>query len=252
MTWCDKLGSLPSVGVKLAPRLISSGAIIDALTSYATAYHKGDELRIQIERATPNVVVLNTMDGFEHGIEPTRAFITFKHQVQTKVSAGGMPRMETLSRLAPFSELLEEAMERMTKVIRALPGAGARPIARVGIVATTIAKLEEFPPGIVAMVEHMTAPWGGEYKDFSMNVNALLNDGEKGMESCLHTISRNVDEDDSLYTVRLDWQRQFKVEQASREDTLKRMLKDAAGSAIDYFEQLAEGERFIEEDGENR
>jgi hypothetical protein len=50
----------------------------------------------------------------------------------------------------------------------------------------------------------------------------------------------------TLLTVQFDWQRTFGTEWQATRSNLERVLEDALKDSIDYFEQLAEGNRFDE------
>src|SRR6267378_4324981 len=108
MSWCDKLASTPSVGLKFDHHFAPSSQILEVLKPILDPLVDGEKVKFVINKQDPFTIELTTEDGFHYGIESSRVWIDFQHRMRVKPSSGGPPIAELLSRPAPFSELLPD------------------------------------------------------------------------------------------------------------------------------------------------
>ncbi len=113
MSWCNKLASTPSVGLKFNYHFAPSTDILDALTPILDGLVAGEKTKFAINSQEAFAVEFTTEDGFHYGIDPSRVWIDFQHRLKVKPISGGPPIAELLSRPAPFSELLPEVSKRL-------------------------------------------------------------------------------------------------------------------------------------------
>ena len=104
---------------------------------------------------------------------------------------------------------------------------------------------QDLPPGVKRLIDYMGRPWGGLLDSFNMEINGQIDKATDLTDLCIHTLIKP-EEGNELLTVQFDWQRTFGTEWQSTRSNLERVLEDALKDSIDYFEQLAEGNRFDE------
>lgn len=245
-SWCDKLASTPTVGIKFNPVFLSGDALLGALRPIIDTFPQGDDLRLQIEKHDSFGVQFASMDGYHYGVDSQRAFVDFRHRMKAKAVSAGPPILEMLSRAAPYTELLDEVLSKLTRMALLLASAIPRDLERVGFISTTIVDEAEAPPGIRRYVEYLARPWNGATDEYQLNITGRTTDTAEHSDRCIHTISR-AEAAEGLMTIKLDWQRTFKVPQSLIETRLERELSAARESALLYFEDVAEGNRFDEQ-----
>lgn len=246
LSWCDKLASTPSVGLRIDNRFVSSSSILNALAPILDRWVDGDNLKFTIERQEPFSLVFTTDDGFQYGIEQSRIYVSFTHRVKAKASSGGPPVMEMLSQPLPYTELLPQASEKLIEAALIVPDVKGRKVTRIGIIASTTVAREDLPPGIARFIEYLGRPWKGLVPGLISQIVADINKAPAWTDRCIHTINKPEDPDE-LVTLSFDWQRTLAQGRAITSDNLKELTSTSQRSALQYFEDLAEGNRFDEE-----
>lgn len=246
MSWCDKLASTASAGFKLDYHYAPGEELLRALSPILDRLVEGDKERFTLERLEPFLIVFNTLDGFRYGAEPSKINVTFNHRIRAKPVSGGPPRMEMLSSPLPYTKLLPTVIEKLVEATLLLPAPNSRAVQRVGIMSITVVAEDEIPPGIVRFVEYVGRPWKGRVENYNFNITTELRSASAWVDRCIHSLVKSEDPD-ALITLQFDWQRTFKSGRAIVRDSLEDVLRDAQKSALDYFEDLAEGGRFDEE-----
>lgn len=247
MSWCDRLASVPTIGFFLDWHFASSNGVLEALTPILDRMVEKERARFSIANQDAFSVSFNTEDGFQYGIEPGKLSVGFTHVVKAKAVSGGPPIMEMLSHPLPYTQLLNEVSQKLTEAALLLSKARIRKISKVGIVSNTKIDTEEAPPGITRFVEYIGRPWKGLVNHYSHQIVAEIGETTRWNDRCVHTLARPEDADE-LLTIIFDWQRTFKSAQAINPDSLKAILARAHTDALAYFEDLAEGSRFDEDD----
>ena len=247
-SWCDKLASVPTVGLRLSPHFGSSNSIIDSLSPILDRQMKGDAVTFQVTQQTSFDIQFQTDQGFHYAVETSRLAVSFRHRMRAKPTSGGPPIMEMLSHPLPFTTLLEEAIDRLIETAPLLPsGKASRSMIRVGIMSTTTVDMEEAPPGIIRFIEYVGRPWKNSPEHFGILVMSELGSSSKGWKDrCIHTLKKSEDKD-SLLSIQLDWQRVYEAERHITQDVLKPLMANCRDDALKYFEDVAEGSRFDEE-----
>lgn len=245
-SWCDKLASTPSVGLKVDPHFGPSEAILAAVAPILGRFAEGDKQRFTIDRQDSFSLVFSTEDGKVYSCEPGKVSVQFKHRMKAKPMSAGPPVMEMISTPAPFSELLPEVSASCVEVALGLPFAGKRSAHRVGIVATTVVAEEDMPPGVRRFVRYMGRPWKGDLASYSIQIAAIISRSEKHTDRCVYTIVRPEDEE-QLTSFIFDWQRDYSTGIPLRQSALTDELKRAQVGALEYFERVAEGDEWDEE-----
>jgi hypothetical protein len=246
VSWCDKLASTPSVGLKIDSRFLSSSSVLNALAPILDRWVEGDKLRFSIERQDPFNLVFTTDDGFQYGIEQSKIYVNFTHRIKPKATSGGPPVMEMLSQALPYTTLLPQAAERVVEAALLVPDGKGRQVTRIGIVATTTVAREDLPPGIVRFIEYLGRPWRGSVPGLSLQIIGDIGKASTWTDRCIHAVNKP-EETDELVTLSFDWQRTLATGRAITSDNLNELFLSAQKAALQYFEDLAEGNRFDEE-----
>jgi hypothetical protein len=247
VSWCDRLASVPTVGFFLDWHFASSNSVLEAFAPILDRMVEKERAHFNIVSQEAFSVSFNTEDGFQYGIEPGKVSVGFTHSVKAKAVTGGPPIMEMLSHPLPYTQLLTEVSQKLTEAALLLSKARIRKISKVGIVSNTKIDIEEAPPGITRFVEYVGRPWKGLVDYFSHQIVAEIGESARWSDRCVHTLARPENADELLAIV-FDWQRTFKSTQAINPDSLRAILTRAQADALAYFEDLAEGSRFDEDD----
>lgn len=244
MSWCDKLASTPTVGMKFNQNFASSGSLLDAITPILDKWVDGRKALFSIGKQDSFGLELTTEDGFHYGVNEASVSVAFVHRLKLKNQSGGYPVAEMISRPQPYTTLLPDVCERLLEVAALLVDPKSRFLEQIGIVSSTFVDEKEAPPGIRRFIKHVTEPWHKDLDAYGFQVVAQLNEHSGGSDRCIHDISK-VEDGDGLVTLKFDWQRMFKQERpiptAAR---LRELLSAAQKDALKYFEELAEGNRF--------
>lgn len=246
MTWCDKLASTPSIGIGLNPEYLPSSVILDALKPILKRA-RGDTKHdgFTIDSVDTYAVTLTTEDGFHYGVDSNKVFVEFRHRMRAKQISGGPPILEMLSRPLLFSQLMPEVSKRVLEAAELICSVQSRTIQRIGIVSSTSVDEEDAPPGILKFIDYVSKPWAGERPPYyRFDILADLGKTNAWSDRCLHVLLKQEESRDQLTTIRFDWQRSLINEKPAREEFLIELMRDAEKAALDYFEDLAIGNRF--------
>jgi hypothetical protein len=246
LSWCDKLASTPAAGFKMDLHFASTSAITQALTPIIDELAEDNVPKFSLTSTDQFNALIAGEDGFTYGIDPSGVNVTFQHRMKPKQVSAGPPIMEMLSRPMPFTQLLPDVFERLTKATLLAPNPnGKRRVNRVGIVSLTMVAEDELPPGIALFIEYMSRPWGIKAKNFHFQITTEVGKdiGGSWTDYCTHVVAKQ-DSADSLIGLNFDWHRSFETSKVVTEDSLKDMLRKAKNSALGYFESLGEGSQF--------
>lgn len=246
MSWCDKLASTPSIGLKFDTHFAPSAEILEVLKPILDPLVKGDRPKFTINRLEPFDLEFTTEDGFHYGVDASRLWIDFQHRLRVKPTSGGPPVAELLSRAAPYTDLLPRVSDRLLEASKHLLKITSRNLVRVGIVTTTHVAEEDLPPGIARFIKYVARPWKGVVEQYSFNIMAELDKGEGWTDRCTHVVVKPEDPE-QLPMLRFDWYRTFDVERNATEELIKHEIDRATQESMKYFEDLGEGNRFDEE-----
>ncbi|MGO7898906.1 hypothetical protein ACC719_15700 [Rhizobium ruizarguesonis] len=243
MTWCDKLASQPTIGFSLDPFYGGNETILTRLAPMLEQWGTVEKPEFSVEIPDIFRVEIQRENGFHYSFDAVKAAVQFQHRMKFRPVSGGLPVAELISIPQVFTSLLATATEELIDSTLLLPEAGRRHVRRVGIVSTTAIAEEDLPPGIQKFIAYMGRPWGGEVGPFNFSITANLKDDDLSQDRCIHSIVRQEDEE-SLLTIRFDWQRVLKKRPSITKRDLDRVCATAADDALRYFEDLAVGDAF--------
>jgi hypothetical protein len=243
LSWCDKLASVPGVGLQLDFHFASSGEILAAMSPILDKLIRDNKPTFSIQKPDTFDVIFSTEDGFQYALDASRVSVSFKHQMRLKEVSGGPPTMELLSSSAPFTKLLPIVSSQLIHAALLLPAAKQRKINRIGIISTTSVAEEDIPPGIQKFIEYIGKPWTNKLDTFNVAIASKLGEESGWSDRCIHTIAKPEGQD-QLLNINFDWQRTFKSGRPISESYLKELTANAESAALDYFEKLAEGSMF--------
>jgi hypothetical protein len=243
LSWCDKLAATPAVGLKLSARYVSGSSLLDALSPLFDTWFEGGKPKFSLERAEAFAIEATSESGFKYVVEPTRLYVDFHHRLRVKPVSGGPPIVELLSKPLPYTTLLPEVCSRVINATELVVGKETRLLEKIGVVTTATVSEEEMPPGIRRFINYVAKPWGHFLNYYQISVSAELDRNENWHDKCVHEIVKPEDPE-ALVTVKFDWQREFHQPKAINIASLKSLLASAQDCALNYFEELAEGNRF--------
>lgn len=244
MSWCDKLASTPTIGLKLEPYAVASDSFIQAWAPIMNeSIEGGDDAKFSVEITDPLGFSFTTNDGFKYSADKARCSVSFQHRMKLRAVSGGPPVMEMLSQPRPYTELLEEVADRLTRAALLLPFASKRRIRRVGVISTTQVDKADLPPGITRLLNYVGKPWGSEPENMTLSMTTRVGETKDGSDKCIHLI-KIPDDKNELLTVQFDWYREFTSDRPITTDALKAITTEAKKGALAYFEEIAEGKRF--------
>src|SRR5262249_19372027 len=151
-----------------------------------------------------------TFDGYSYMLGPEQLTVEFKHRLRMRPRSGGPPTAELMSKPLPYTELLPEVSSRLLQVVDLVTRGKARKLVRLGVVTTTLVSENELPPGIARFLKYTAKPWGASLDSFNVELTAELpkQKGSAYEDRCVHACAKPEDEQ-SLVTIKLDWQRTF-------------------------------------------
>jgi hypothetical protein len=246
LTWCDKLASTPAVGFKLNYHFASGDSILLALAPLLDKWIEDDKPTFAMNTHESFGVNFGTNDGFVYGIEPGRTFIEFRHRVKWTPTSGGPPVARLTSTALPFSELLPQVSGRLVDATSLILKNHQRQILRVGIISTTTVSDDDMPPGIARFIRYVGRPWKDGLDFYTLQVTATIDTTPDWTDRCVHIFAK-LEDPEQLPALKFDWQRTFTAGRSATPDSMKEILGRAEKSAMQYFEDLAEGNRFDED-----
>jgi hypothetical protein len=248
LVWCDKLASTPGIGLTFDARLIPSASILAALAPVFEKWVLGenDKLEFTVDRLDPFSLQVTSYTGYQYGVTHSRLAVEFVHRMKLRPTSAGPPVAELTSQPLPFTTLIPEISKRLVESTMLLPEIKTRKVKRIGIISTTALDEAIMPPGIARFVKYMGRPWQGAVEDYHFVITSELRRDSQSIDKCIHTLRKPADPD-QLPSLRFDWQRWLDPSQPVQVELLETLLRDAEKSAMMYFEELAEGNRFDED-----
>lgn len=247
MSWCDKLASTPGIGVKLDKSFAPVAALLEPLTPIVSTWvnKENDQATFSIEHQDLFGCVLSNNEGYQYNIGPEALVLEYRHRLRFRPRSGGPPTAELLSKPQPYTELLPQITAKLLEVVRLVTAGKPRKLQRIGVISTTVVGEDEVPPGIGRFLKYVRRPWDAEVDSFNIEITPRLpkQKGTSRYDRCIHQISKPED-NEGLVTIRLDWQRYFDGDRSLSMTTLPELLETAKKDALEYFEDIGEGERF--------
>jgi len=241
------LASTPGVGITLDDLFAPSSALLAALTPISSKWVEKEKPAFVIEGQDPFTVALTTFDGFHYGLNQRQIYVEFRHRVKLEPQSAGPPIAVMVSKPMPFTRLLPEVQERLVEAAGLVVGGTERLLHRVGVVCSTTVLEEEAPPGIVRFLDYIQQPWGVTADAYAIDVTSKLpiKDKKKSgiLDRCQHAVSKQ-EFGDGLVNIKLDWQRRFDPPLKLSVKLLGDILDEAQEDALDYFEDVGQGDRF--------
>jgi hypothetical protein len=245
MSWCDKLASVPTVGLTLDWHFAPGNELLNSLSPLLDSLVDGDKPQFQVSNPSPFSVMIQTDAGYHYALEPSKVIVSFNHRMRAKAVSGGAPVMQMLSQAQPFTTLLPAVIRRLVDVTVGVPGARFRKVTRIGIVSTTSVDTDDAPPGVRRLIEHMGRPWNGLGKGSSFQIVGEIATTQGWTDRCIHTYALP-ESAEEIPSISFDWQRTFKSGHGINKESLLNILKRAELDSGTYLEELAEGDRFDE------
>ena len=243
MSWCDKLGSTPSIGYQVDWHALPSDILLNALSPLVDRMVSGDEQRFTIDVRDALKLTFTSYDGFQFGFEPTKIFVGFTHRAEIRTGSGGIPNLVLSSKPSSFTALLDEVQHYLFNTMEIVNRLKPRRLTGIGVVTTTLADQEDVPPGIKRLLMYVSKPWGGRLQSLTFQAQTVLDENDDFLHRCIHTISKTLKDDDPIHVI-FDYQRVYKKPQEIDPNRLRPATEGVKALALDYFEQLAQGDRF--------
>jgi hypothetical protein len=169
MSWCDKLGSTPSIGYKLDWHSIPSDILLHAVSPVVDRMVEGEEIHFSIDLKDALRLTFSSFDGFQYGFEPSKLFVSFFHRARIKTLSGGLPTLVPSSKIASYTDLLSAIEDRILSTIQLINKLKPRRLLGIGVVSTTLTEEGQLPPGLVRLVEYAGRPWEGKLQSLTFH-----------------------------------------------------------------------------------
>src|SRR5271165_911779 len=134
---------------------------------------KGDEIRL---------LTFSLQAGFRYEVTPTIVSVGFAPKMEIRPKSAGMPTLELLSKPLPYTTALVEVCDRLIATALRLPDVDGRKILQFGFISTTVALIDEMPPGIRSLIDTTLKPWGDQ-EAYLINIASILTDNDEFSES---------------------------------------------------------------------
>lgn len=248
MSWCDKLASTPAVGLRFALFHQSSNRLLDLLQPLFDTLVEGRKQQFSIEQQSAFAITLVTESGFGYIVDHEGVVVEFRHRWRIKPRSGSLPVPELLSSPRPYSQLLDEAVDRLLQAVEFVNGPRPRLVQRLGIVTNTSVVASDAPPGVRRLIDYFGKPWGGDLPHYNFEVTGRLDSKDDHSDRCIHAVVMGDLENnpDKLISVKLDWQRDYNIGHPIAIDAIRKRVAEGKKAALGYFENVAEGVRFDE------
>jgi hypothetical protein len=245
-SWCDKLAAVPAVGFMLDPHFASGASIFTALSPILDPLMDGQVQKFTMDKIDAFSAQFTTEDGFQYGVDQNRVHVTFLHRMKAKPVSLGPPIMEMLSDPKPYTQLLPSVARMAIDATTRVPSPKGRKVLRVGVVAQAAVDEDDLPPGIILFLKHLRRPWEAVERGFAIQITSRLGERAGVIDRCVHTLAR-VETPGELMNVSFDFQRTYAAGQQIDAKVLDGLFQSAKTAALQYFEELAEGNRFDED-----
>ncbi len=247
VSWCDKLASTPAVGVRLDKLYAPVSVLLEPLTPIVSTWVEKDRdaPAFTVDHHDPFSCTLQTFDGYSYILGPEQLTVEFRHRLRFRAQSAGPPTAELLTTPRPYTEVLPDVTAKLLKVVELVTAGKARKLVRIGVVSTTLVSEEEVPPGIARFLKHVARPWNTSPDAFNVELTTKLPKpkGSTYQDRCIHLITKP-EANEGLVTIKLDWQRFLDEAKGVSMTSLPGLISDAQKAALDYFEDIAQGERF--------
>lgn len=243
VSWCDKLASVPSGGLRFNHRYVPVELIVARWHPILDAVADDGQQNFQLQRHSDFSFDVHTDEGFKYGCDPSRVHCGFQHRMKLRNVSGSTPNVEMLSTAQPFTMLLPEVLKRTVDAAMLLPDIKDRNFFRAGVTSTTWVDDADLPPGLARFLEYLGRPWQGLTGGFSVQLTANIGSTKSWTDRCIHTLLRS-EHGDEVMTVQFDFQRTYENPRPVTREALVEVCKEVEAASLEYFEALAEGNMF--------
>jgi len=235
--WLDTFIAVPLIGLQTAPNF---GALykyperLQPLLDEVVA--RDSEVQVGVEPA--GGFQFRTKRGFAYKVLLDNVIVEFTYSASDKRLAGHRPAIE-LPPVESFGALLEETVDQAARVVSLLSASEPLRVRRVGLLASALMEKSKAPPGVADMIGRHGSFFSGDLIKAESTFVVDLDRAEAHTDRCHHAYAFDDAERPDHLTVKLDWQRVFRVPLALSAPTEQlRRMKDAA---LAYFERVGQG-----------
>ena len=97
-SWCDKLDSKPTAGLRLNAKFRTSERILDSISplleDQTRSTGRGEIETFQIEQREVFRVVFSLRDGFRYEVSPMQISVGFAPKFELRIKSAGAPRVQ--------------------------------------------------------------------------------------------------------------------------------------------------------------
>lgn len=240
VSWCDKLASRPTVGFTFEKHFRPSADLLSAMIPVLDKLAGAVTDKFTLSKQETFAIEFITESGFRYTADPARIAVEFQHRLKAKNISGAAPVAQLVSRQEPYTVLLSDVGERAIEAAE-LMVAPQRALKRVGVVSSTMVGEADLPPGIMRGIEYLNMPWGRGVPHYNFQIVASLQETDDWQDQCIHIISKP-EADEGLVSLVFDYQRIFKTQKERH--SIRATLAGVQEAALDYFEELAQGDMF--------
>lgn len=243
MLWLNSVLSVPALGIKLDQNLQSVFDVQKKLPLFLEMFD---------EKFGPGKITQNEFWGYEIKSEsgyslqlsPTNILGLFQYHQKKETRAGGFPILIVPS-IEIYTYIFDNIEEYVLYMLKQLDVIGGFKYNQIGMVANVSLDKDSCPPGVDALLRHLSKPWGSQIKELNTNMLLNLDVKEKYTERCHHLVKFKEEEEEAEqagYKIVLDWQRVYNESQKLSMASIKEELVACRSEAFKYFDKFAEGD----------
>lgn len=239
--WLDSVPTLPLVGVAVKLPLELGLRLPSVLAPALDAW--GDVTRVQVPAEGIEVECAGMRLRLLHNNFTAQAVLNMRTVAQT----GAFQPALVHDSLQSYSSMTALLVERLIEALQTLAHQGDYEANRIGIIANIRLTRSNAPPGILRLVDHLSAPWPAGVTKSETMLLAELSKTEAATHRCHHhfKFDRSGQTPEALH-VALDWQEVMaQPTKVSGDMTdLQARINRATAAAASYFEQVAFDDEF--------
>lgn len=239
-TWLDAVYARPAVGITMAPLFRFPHEVASLFSPMIQRLtERGQVVQCQLDG---NSFRLTTAD-MAALVSPTDVVVEYVDSPTLEHRSGRPSLKFGTDEPILYSRMCTELLKFGNSITDAAHGARTRGLQRVGVVASCVLDRNNLPPGGERLIRHITQPWGAApiTCQLQLTVPTGIARGDT-QDRCHHFIDLNAGTEGSAVVLRLDWQREFRVDRAFSTREYLPLIEQCLEDALTYFERFGGGD----------
>lgn len=241
MPWLNNVLAFPYIGIRIKTKLTSVNALRDSfgplLDYLETKYGVIDIKQADLwgYSLTPKF-----KSGFCYRVVHNDILVNYNYKIIQRTQLGSFPFNE-IPEIIPYTDLLYQNLDEIKRVFSLLRTVRDITYDRIGIVAEASLAKDNFPPGVIAWIDHLGKPWGNIVK-IESSLLSKISEVDAYYDQCHHILNFDVLDLQKEIIFKLDYQRIFKVSVGFNYGRISTDITSCLDKALEYFEKFGEGD----------